>query len=311
MNIATALKTSALTLLLASCGPSENLKTNFQSNSNSQSGIREGLDAQGGDEIAIGTVGIISFNKTGGGGYCSGSLLAKNLVLTAAHCIDPSMTTYIVFSTDTNIDPTDLKKVARLVDDYILHPEYNDDFRIPSKDPKAQPRSSNDIAVLHYEGSTPSNYRPVKLLKDYRQLREGTVVTVAGYGIAFDEDAIADAKKPRTSKEIAEQPDTSGVGKLRSAEVTLMGSLNPTEMVFDQSKGSGACQGDSGGPAYLRNKNSLQVFGVASRGAPRTEGSPCMKIILYTAVGPYFKFIKDSAKNLITKAATKDKVAQR
>ncbi len=311
MNIATALKTSALTLLLASCGPSENLKTNFQSNLNSQSGIREGHDAQSGDEISLGTVGIISFNKTGGGGYCSGSLLANNLVLTAAHCVDPSMKTYIVFSTDTNIDPTELKKVARLVDDYIIHPEYNDDFRIPSKDPKALPRASNDIAVLHYQGTTPSNYRPVKLLKDYRQLREGTVVTVAGYGIAFDEDAIADAKNPRNAHDMTEQPDTSGVGKLRSAEVTLMGSLNPAEMVFDQSKGSGACQGDSGGPAYLRNKNSLQVFGVASRGAPRAEGSPCMKMIIYTAVGPYFKFIKDSAKNLITKADPKPKVARR
>ena len=293
MSTMTKLKVSILALLLASCGPAETHRVNLES----QSGIRLGKDANPGDEIAIGTVGIRGYTKEGMTMFCSGSLLPDNLVLTAAHCIDPTMAMYIVFSTDTNLSEEHFKAVARPIDGHVLHPKYSKNLKVP-KNSKATPPSNNDIALVHYQGSTPSNYQPVQLLNDYNLLKPGTTITIAGYGIADDSDAI-DAAKNQDSASGTNWMDNSGVGKLRYTEVKLLGALNPYEILLDQTQGTGACQGDSGGPSYLRLNNQLYLFGVASRGTPRAPGSPCLDHILYTAVAPYMNFVNAAAKKLI------------
>ncbi len=292
MNALTKTTIAALAFLLASCGPSANQQTNLESSS----GIRLGQEAKSNDEIAIGTVGIRGFRQDGMSSFCSGSLLPNNLVVTAAHCVDTSMQLYIIFSTDSDANPNGLKSVARFVDGSEVHPDYQGISKIEAASSSA-PTPGNDIALLHYEGSTPSNYKPVQFLKDYRLLKPGVMITIAGYGIHDDAGAIAAAKNPKTAGDTSWM-STSGLGKLRSTEVALMGSLTSSEVVLDQSKGTGTCQGDSGGPAYLRVNKQLFMFGVLSRGSARAPGSPCTQDSVYTEVGPYIKFLSQAARQL-------------
>ena len=77
-----------------------------------------------------------------------------------------------------------------------------------------------------------------------------------------------------------------------------MGNLTNSEVVVDQTKGTGACQGDSGGPAYLKINNQLYMFGVLSRGSARAPGSPCTQNSVYTEVGAYSQFLTQAAQQL-------------
>ncbi len=292
MNALTKTTIAALAFLLASCGPSKNNETNLDSST----GIRLGQEAKPNDEFAASTVGIRGFRQDGMSSFCSGTLLPNNLILTAAHCVDASMEMYIIFSTDSATNSSEIKSLARFVDGAIIHPKYTgkDTLEAPSK---SGPISGNDIALLRYEGTTPSNYKPAQFLKDYRLLKPGVMISIAGYGIHEDSGAIAAAKDPKMAGDTSWM-DNSGIGKLRFTEVALMGSLTPSEVVFDQSKGTGACQGDSGGPAYLRVNHQLLMFGVLSRGSARAPGSPCTKDSVYTLVGPYMKFLNQAARKL-------------
>ncbi len=292
MNALTKTTIAALAFLLASCGPSLNQKTNL----GNSSGIRLGQEAKPNDEIAISTVGIRGFRQDGMSSFCSGTLLPHNLIVTAAHCVDDSMELYIIFSTDSESNPEDFKNVARFVDGTEVHPGFKGISKIETP-MKGALTSGNDIALLHYEGTTPSNYKPAQLLKDYRLLKPGVMITIAGYGIHEDAGAIAAAKDPKTAHDTSWMA-SSGIGKLRSTEVALMGSLTSSEVVLDQSKGTGTCQGDSGGPAYLRVNNQLFMFGVLSRGSARAPGSPCTQDSVYTEVGAYVKFLNQAARKM-------------
>lgn len=298
MKTLTKITIAALASLLASCGPTSNPQTTLENSS----GIRLGQEAQPNDEIAIGTVGIRGFRQDGMSSFCSGSLLPNNLVVTAAHCVDASMELYIIFSPDSGANPNDLKNAARFVDGTEVHPGFKGVSKIEARS-KSAPTPGNDIALLHYEGSTPSNYKPVQLLRDYRLLKPGVMITIAGYGIHEDAGAIAAAKDPKTAGDTSWM-NSSGIGKLRSTEVALVGSLTSSEVVLDQSKGTGTCQGDSGGPAYLRVNNQLFMFGVLSRGSARAPGSPCTQDSVYTEVGAYRKFLSQAARNLAQTSAS-------
>ncbi len=293
MNTFNKMKVTAFALLLASCGPSETRQAHLEN----QTGIRLGKDAHAGDEIAIGTVGIRGFRADGMTAYCSGSLLPNNLVVTAAHCIETDMSMYVVFSTETNLEQAEFLKMARAIDGVAIHPEYKKNLRAP-KDKKAIPAPNNDIALVHYRGNTPANYQPVQLLTDYNLLKEGSTITIAGYGISDDSGAVQAAKQPNAARD-TNIMDTSGVGKLRYTDVKLLGSINSSEVLLDQTQGTGACQGDSGGPSYIRLNHQLYMFGVASRGSPRAPGSPCLDHILYTTVKPYAGFLDKASKRLI------------
>ena len=307
---------SALTLTLAACSADPTGSANL----GATAGIRQGQLAKSGDSVARSTVEIISFPKSGGLIFCSASLIVTNLILTAGHCVSTEGNMYIMFSTESHLDKKeDFLKWARPVDGYVVHPQYKENDAMDAKD---SPLPWNDIAVLHFVGTAPAGFTPAQILTDYGLLKENTPVTIAGYGVASDADYISAfeaykkdyEEKLKTGKIPKDAPpmnnqvepagkDTSGLGTLRYTDVPFLGARNASEVLFDQHQGTGACEGDSGGPAFLKVGNDLKLFGVASRGAPRIEGSPCMKVIVYTAVAPHGKFIVEAAKQLMTKAS--------
>lgn len=224
--------------------------------------------------VAHTTVAIFDVERSA---LCTGSLLTKNIVVTAAHCVqggDPA-NYRIVFSTDLYAKNPEVRKVVAMT-----YNEKWDKADTASDDAK----DLGDIGVIMFDGDLPKGYHPAKLLTDSSVITNGADVTLAGYGYTDG-----------TAK--------NGEGTLRYTTVGVQdASFSPTEVELDQSQGKGACHGDSGGPAYIKGKNGkLALFGLTSRG----ENDPkddCSVSSVYTNILSYQDWLKEAVASLQSKA---------
>ena len=205
--------------------------------------------------------------------FCTGSLIAKNLILTASHCLEwmKKDEVFVHFGTKLPQSFSDAKTFKVL--DWITHPQYETVF-----DEKNEPISGrNDIALLAFEGELPLNVKPAPLASSKIKISKGDQLVLAGYGI------IEEISGPIYSSE------------LRHVQVSVA-KLFDQIIVTDQNAGKGACSGDSGGPAYLRIAKNHVVVGV-TRG-PHDKANDCRHFGEYTSILEYRDFIIESARNL-------------
>lgn len=213
---------------------------------------------------------VALFKKSAEGGFlCTASLISESVALTAAHCI-PEKGEQAVLVFGRNIRGKDIK-VAPVAD--VLTPKTWHGASNTAKD-------QGDIALLQFEGGLPNGYHPAELLSEDVKLENGETVVLAGFGIN-------DAK------------EKTGAGVLRKTEVQIAKThLGKTEIVFDQTHGSGACHGDSGGPAFLVEKGIYYLFGVANRSYPGRAPDDCAHQVVYTQVNAYRGWIEDGMRKL-------------
>lgn len=269
------------TLALSACGKegSQIEAVNQGSNQGFRQGIRQGKTAEAGDAIARSTVAVVAGRFKA---ICSGTIITKNVVLTAAHCILEGMETSVVFSVNAT-DP----KAYRVASKVVVHPDYIESLRDPKTNGPQLNR--NDVALVSFTGDLPVGYEPATVLSSMNSVVRGSATTVAGYGVFND--------SPMTvlPGHVASNLVGTGTGLLRSATVTVSDpNLSEEEVVLDQTLGSGACQGDSGGPAYQKVGEKYQVWGVASWGRLRTPNGSCLALAVYTKIEPFKPWISET-----------------
>jgi Trypsin len=166
-------------------------------------------------EIAAQTVQIVSTR----GSFCSAAVIARDLLLTAGHCVQPKASYAI--SIDGILGPR-VVQVARVV----LHPNY-DPHQFETRKP------SPDMAILKISEPLPARFHPARLATDRRLPKPGDAFTLAGYGFSVDGD-----------------PDS--MGKVRTVSLPTVGITGGIMVRLSAGNGSsaGACTGDSGGPAF-------------------------------------------------------------
>ncbi len=222
------------------------------------------------DPIAQSTGAVISHLSNGETSLCSGSILERDVVLTAAHCIHPLTDTMEIVFERVNINEPGVK--ARQVKDI----EVPDLWKESEARKKAQ--GYGDLALLYFDGGIPSNYRPVEILFE-REIKNSATAFIAGYGF------------------------TDGVSKSTTNELrmTYVGVQNAnytrTEVKVDQRAGRGACHGDSGGPAYIYHKGKYMFWGVTSRGVDDTNDH-CDNFAAYTNVQNYTSWISAAKEEM-------------
>lgn len=259
----------------------------------SAQGIILGKIVNPADDIARSTVMLLQtgFLETGRG-QCSGTLVAKDLILTAAHCVVnletgetyPASRFRIYFG---NLEregngPHDWKESrAREVKQVIAHPEYN-----PLLDPDKD-FHVHDIALVRIKDEAPSDFREVKLLSDLSILTPMLPVTIAGYGnIKF----YGDPEEPRSRRLRSFQTKIRDAQSSRTGMVTFYRpSQVSTQEEYIQLVG-GMAAGDSGGPGFVKHEEQLYVFGVAS--GYRHD------IPSYESVPHHLQWLRDSAVKL-------------
>jgi len=188
----------------------------------------------------------------GGSGFCSGAVLAPNIVLTAAHCVAAPGATRVHFR-DSAGKPV-LMEVARVA----RHPGFR-------ADAVAARAKSIDLALIETKEALPSSFSAVAIGDPPNDL--GAVFDIAGFGVS----------QPGVAS-------TSGV--LRRARLSLRAPLSNVLLWLSSDDGAGACTGDSGAPVFA---NGALVGIVAF--AQGKNGRGCGGLTQAVRIAPYRAWI--------------------
>ncbi|AKU95355.1 Trypsin precursor [Labilithrix luteola] len=185
--------------------------------------------------------------------YCTGTLIAPDIVLTAAHCVEQAKEKQYTahFGTGVPRDP----HVLIPVKESVMHPAYVTG---------AQHTYAFDLAYLVLE----SPIRNVPLATPLRTPHEGKCNYVStGYGTkkenyAYNEPVLDTDNGFRKALSMCADP-----GYVNSASLVTNGTIRA------HSDEGADCVGDSGGP--LRIDNTRQIVGVLSNLGPVSSGVTC------------------------------------
>ena len=170
---------------------------------------------------AAGVPGRAVVMITGGGAsLCSGAAIARDIVLTAAHCVARPQT--VVRASKTS--------AALAIRETAVHPRFDLQSYV-------RHRATADVALIKLAAPLPPHIVPAPLALPDLRLAPGDRMTVAGFGTSA---AGSDA----------------GLGVARSAALVVTGQPGNLQVrLYDpatrnQHAGLGACDGDSGAPAF-------------------------------------------------------------
>ncbi len=174
-------------------------------------------------------------------GACSGTLVAKNLVLTARHCVgDTNETTQVV----TNASPSSIKIFTGR--DAPAKRDAGKSAGTAQRLFTVGTKMIPDVALVLLDRDVDAPISPIRLRGGAKK-REP--LTIVGFGLTEKNEA-APERLQRTGKSVVNVfPDATAIGF----------ELHKGEFTFTEA----ACSGDSGGPAL--SATSKAVVGVASR----------------------------------------------
>jgi hypothetical protein len=193
---------------------------------------------------------MVLASRTSGAGFCTGVVIARDVVLTAAHCVAAIKTTRIYFKNDDL--PVFLEPKAM-----ATHPQYR------AQAPKTRERSI-DLALIHTSAQLPEPFKPT--LIDERAPHVGDAFGIAGFGLTREGDG-------------------KSAGVLRWAELRTRAPLSSILLWAEDPKGQGfgACEGDSGGPVFALDTNALFAITSWSEGE---GGAHCGKLTQAALIAP-------------------------
>lgn len=202
-----------------------------------------------------------------GGDVCSATAIARDLVITAAHCVSKA-DIYSVSAAGQAFP------IARI----IVHPGFR-------RDSFETRKPSPDLAILKLYSPLPASIQPAPLSYEKALPPRGTTFIIAGYGVARERDR-------------------ASVGTLRTAELPSIGTTGGIMVRLSLGNGQtprGSCDGDSGGSVYREQDGQLVLHGVIGWATGQgTRG--CGGITGATLIGIQIAWIRETAKRLSGKA---------
>jgi hypothetical protein len=206
------------------------------------------------------------------GTFCTGVAIARDLVLTAAHCTLPGAD-YKLMEFDAAHQPV-LKDVA----DIARHPGFELKTLLAH-------RATADVSLMRLAAPLGAAFAPAPLAAPARPVAPGDGFTVAGFGVAVRHDG-------RSS------------GTLRTAALVATGHPGTLQIRLvdaatrDERSGLGACTGDSGAPVFVAEGARLAVAGVVSWSTGPKLADGCGGLTGVTPLVRYRDWILDTARAL-------------
>jgi secreted trypsin-like serine protease len=179
--------------------------------------------------------------------YCTGVLMDRNTVITAAHClVHPNVPASDISVALGKSNLASDQGVVREIETKYVHPKYGDPCN-----------HCHDVGVLNFSGDVP--YDPITTGSDQLEVA-GRAVRIAGYG-SID----------RQGNVYVNRMQEAGVpiwGDERAENAIGAGFVKPL-MVGAGRPDADSCVGDSGGPLFDRIENGTipKLIGITSFGA--------------------------------------------
>jgi hypothetical protein len=155
---------------------------------------------QGGQRDAVDpAVGLVWLD---GGGFCSGSLIAPSVVLTAGHCVEQPVASFYTGpgAPATRVGALPIGKLVKHpVVDQIAHPSYSSQGGCPN--------ATFDVGLLRLAQPI-TGIKPLAL--GLRPPRQGAVCHAVGYGV-HNQGAHVTVEQKRRASETVEQVDETSV----------------------------------------------------------------------------------------------------
>jgi secreted trypsin-like serine protease len=203
------------------------------------------------------------------GNVCTGTALARDLVLTAAHCVTPGASYRIAGYGASYV-------IA--VRSISLHPGF--DARAYARN-----RATADVALVKLDSPLPSALVPAMIGDASETVVAGDALIVAGVGLT-------------------EAREETGIGIARSARLVATGQPGSLQIRLvdaatrNARAGLGACTGDSGGPAFRERNGRLVVIGIVSWSTGPGNSAGCGGLTGVTPLARYRDWIIETARKL-------------
>jgi secreted trypsin-like serine protease len=236
----------------------------------------------GGAESASNAAGRSVVMLDGSGGtVCTATAIGRDLLLTAAHCVQPG-SQYKLLDNPASREAK-LKDIARIE----RHPQFD------LKKLFAHVATA-DVALVKLAEPLPARIPAAPLGTGNETVVVGDAFVVAGYGVTVRG---------------AEKLD----GMVRAATLVATGQPGTLQIrLFDprtkgDSPGLGACTGDSGAPAFREESGSLAIIGVVSWSTGPKLTAGCGGMTGITPIALYRSWIVSAAQALASPLASEQR----
>ncbi len=199
--------------------------------------------------------------------FCTGTLVTADLLITAAHCMLGARNTHVIFAPNALLPRPPTAKV--------LGYEIPDEFHGGYDHTEPVSKDNGDIALVRFAGPAPAGSIPLELIPHDYVVKDGEMLTIAGYGHALGKEA----------------PDDR-IGILRKAFLRVLDAgYSRTEVQLDGSQGPQNAGGDSGGPALVSIDGRYFLFAICNWGRPD-------RFSVFAKVRPHLSWLREAAGRL-------------
>lgn len=204
------------------------------------------------------------------GNFCSGTMIAPNVALTAAHCVQGSATYKIV--------EYDAQRTPRLRDvmQVATHPQFNLQTMLAH-------RATADVALLRLASPLAAARQPPPVGTPRIPIPVGGRFTVAGIGVTVRGDG--------KSGGIVRAAGLVATGRPGNLQIRLVDPVSDGKR-----EGLGACTGDSGGPVFEDQQGRAIVIGVVSWSTGPNGSAGCGGLTGVTPLSLYRDWILQTAR---------------